>query len=182
MKLYLKWFFILIMVFVVVAVILQTFIVRVARVDTAEMWPGLGKGSWVVFKRHATVRRGDVIMFERDGRYSVRRVIALPGDRLEIKDHRPSVVGLPSKFEPLREVTVGPRKLTVERETLAGRSWELMNDQNRNMKDTPVRDVDGFYVFADNRDLAGDSRFYGAIKPADVRGVLWFKLTEGELP
>jgi signal peptidase I len=62
---------------------------RVA-VEGESMAPGLQPGDWVVAVRPRRVRRGDIVVVEdprTPGFELVKRVVALPGDWLEVADH-----------------------------------------------------------------------------------------------
>ena len=62
---------------------------RVA-VEGESMSPGLQPGDWVVAVRPLRVRRGDIVVVEdprTPGFELVKRVVALPGDWLEVADH-----------------------------------------------------------------------------------------------
>jgi signal peptidase I len=105
------------------------------------------------------VERGDVIVFDAlpdrnifDKVYFVKRVIAVGGDFLEIKDGKIKVNGV--------EVD----------ETYA--NLEGFEDE---IKTTIPEDC--YYVMGDNRSHSTDSRYFGPIKKSQIVGTIAFQLT-----
>ena len=95
---------------VVLAIILNSFVILSAIVPSDSMADTLEEGSLLVASRLAYVSsspsRGDVIIFshpEIDAKYVVKRVIATPGDTVEIKEGR---VYLNASDMPIEELYV----------------------------------------------------------------------------
>lgn len=127
---------------VLLAIILNSFILLSAIVPSVSMADTLEKGSLLVASRLAYLNdspeRGDIIIFshpEIDEKYVVKRVIAIPGDTVEIREGR---VYLNSSPSPLEEPYV-----------------KSFSDDS--MEELTVPD-DCYFVLGDNRCESFDSR------------------------
>ena len=135
--------------------VLRLVIYDVARMDNLDMWPTCGRGAWMLVNRRVEPKRGDLVIFQLPGKsLQVRRVMAVPGDRVAVRGGAPIVNGLaveqPAKSGARRDVAEQPQA--------------------------------GYFVMADNRDKAADSREYGPVAREHIRGVVQLFFTRGEGP
>ncbi len=137
------------------AVILRLTVVELARVKGSSMQPTLRTGQWLLVSRLdyrlGTPRRGDVVICHYPGRYMdrwklirqsfVKRVIALPGETVEIIEGVVHIGG-----EPLQEPYLDPARCRFRRSM-------------------PARTLgaDEYFVLGDNRDSSNDSRRIGPL-------------------
>ena len=154
------------------------------QIQGDDMLPTLVSGeSYLVYKHARDPDRGDLILFVTPGNgpITVRRVLGLPGDKIELKNQTVYVNGKPVQDEKQGELQMdaeGPltRKLDRYRESLpAGdRSFAIARDPQRHSKDQPIFVVPpaSYYVYADNRNHGRDSREYGPVPAANVRGIV----------
>jgi signal peptidase I len=100
-------------------------------------------------------RRGEIVVLKdpTDGAYCVKRVIALPGEVVYLKNGRLFVNGkeLPEPYLPMGVKTFTPEE--VQEETVA-------LGKNR------------YFVLGDNRNNSFDSRFYGPVSRENMLGVV----------
>lgn len=146
--------------------------------------------------RWADPARGDIVVCfsPEDGTRLVKRIVALPGDTVELRDDVLWLNGIRQTYTPLAPDAPGVRDLSVSgrasavfaREHLApadasaapttdpaGRSHAVMALPGRPALRTwgPVRVPAGHYwALGDNRDNSHDSRFYGPIPRAAIIG------------
>lgn len=99
-----------------------------------------------------SITRGDAVVCDLADMRVIKRVIALPGDRLEIKDGRVYINGtlLDEDYISPDTYTSGDMDITVG--------------------------SDEIFVMGDNRGVSLDSRKEGCIKYKDIKGKVIFKL------
>jgi signal peptidase I len=136
-------------------------------------------------------RRGDVVVFTvARGRYDdiypadqrpdlphdrfVKRIIGVPGDTVEVRDGQLSINGEPVAAlasETTFEDENG-RTLHVAREELPGRAHAILDDpgvSGPSLKSFQVPEG-RYFMMGDNRDWSNDSRRWGTVRLADLKG------------
>ena len=150
--------------------------------------------------------RGDVVVFtvaKRGGetlpadRYPelpteefVKRIIGIPGDRLEFREGRVWVNGEPVEPHPLAESFEDPDgiRLEVSEVSVGGRSFRVLDDPAISPTEPkPVTVPPGrYFMLWDNRDHSKDSRWWGTVDKADLKGpaifLYWSWNFKGEWP
>ncbi|MEO8605679.1 MAG: signal peptidase I [bacterium] len=155
------------------AALLRGFAVQAFKIPSASMMPTLligdhllidplsyglrlPWGGWLL--RWATPQPGDVIVFAspRDATQDfVKRVVAVAGERVEVRDKQVLVDGAPRDVDAAYFIE--------------GRSHVQSSDVRANFG--PVWVPPGqIFVLGDNRDQSIDSRFWGFVDVSDVRG------------
>ena len=166
----------------VLALIIRTFIVQAFKIPSGSMEDTLLIGDHLLVNkfiygmqipgvdgRFLSIRdpeRGDIVVFEfpEDRGQSfwkkrdfIKRVIGLPGDTVEIRDKKVFVNGQP---------LVTPEAVYKEGTIIAGGRDNL----------PPVKVPAGHYfVMGDNRDRSYDSRFWGFVSNAEIKGLAFIK-------
>ncbi len=142
--------------------------------------PGLRepeRGDIIVF---TVARRGnDTFPADRHPEYSreefVKRIVGLPGDRVEIQGNKVFVNGDEMDVEALPETFTDPngRELDVLRVAVDSKQYKILDDPNAYFRaPRPVTTVEEgrYLVLGDNRDHSKDSRVWGTVRKAEIKG------------
>jgi signal peptidase I len=142
--------------------------------------PGLRepeRGDIIVF---TVARRGnDTFPADRHPEYSreefVKRIVGLPGDRVEIQGSKVIVNGEEMDVEPLPETFTDPkgRELNMLRVRVDSRQYTVLDDPKAYFRaPRPVTTVEEgrYLVLGDNRDHSKDSRVWGTVRKAEIKG------------
>jgi signal peptidase I len=166
-----------IVVAVILALFVRTFVFQAFKIPTGSMKPNLLVGDHLlvnkfIFAPAATpierallptrdIRRGDIIVFkfpEEPDRDFIKRVIGLPGETLELKNQTVFINGAPL-VEPYAHFLFPP----------AAEGEEGSLDLRRRYG--PVTVPDGqLFMMGDNRDDSQDSRYWGFLPRSYVKG------------
>src|ERR1700674_3443253 len=154
---------------VVLAVILYfgiSFAVQTVHVEGLSMWATLDDNDYLIankidYRLHAP-QRGDIIILRPptdNSKDFIKRVIALPGEKLLIRD------GV---------VYINGHKLD---EPYLPEAWtQETNPQPWSLGDGAVVPQNEYFVMGDNRNRSQDSRFFGPITRDRIDGRAWFRI------
>ncbi|MDQ6685651.1 MAG: signal peptidase I [Pseudomonadota bacterium] len=123
--------------------------------------------------RLGTPQRGDVVTFSspRDGTRLIKRLIAVPGDVVEMRDERLLINGVEARYDGEREVAEpdgfgGTMPAVRQDEEVAGSrrvvQWLPAIRAMRSFGPVQVP-ADSFFFLGDNRDNSADSRYIGVV-------------------
>ena len=169
-----------ILVAVVLALFVRTFVFQAFKIPTGSMKPNLLVGDHLIVNKFIfapaasgierallpmrPIERGDIVVFkypEEPERDFIKRVIGLPGDTLELQNQTLLVNGQPLD-EPYAHYLFPPAA-----------DGQMEADVRR--KYGPVTVPDGHYfMMGDNRDDSQDSRFWGFLPASYVKGRVLF--------
>lgn len=176
-----------------VALILRFFVISAYQVSGSEMLPNLQSGDFILAYKlpygwpipfsqgqrlgwHPPHRGELVIMHHPQSKKTLyaRRVIALPGDRVEIRNHRLYVNNVPALYRKVDERRVRPATPapTILRESLLGTVHEVVRSQSSQAGHFSPQVVPPGHVFvlSDRRDSPEDSRTWGMIPETHMVG------------
>ncbi|ACC97584.1 Signal peptidase [Elusimicrobium minutum Pei191] len=150
----------------------------------------------VRFGQFRDIKKGDVIIFAfpsttkdqincggpQFGRDYVKRIIALPGDKVEIKGEQVFVNDIKQEHQSYEVFDATERYSfkNFEQQKEYQKKWEdmvLENYYGMLLRDQfgPVIVPEGHYfVMGDNRDYSCDSRFWGPVPRENIKGKVWF--------
>ena len=142
--------------------VVRTYYIRALRIPTGAMEPTLLAGDFLMANnfvfRMTNPRRGEIIIFRYPGNPSVdfiKRCVAVEGQRVEIRDKELYVEGV-RQVEPY-VIHIDPRVLPRE--------------ISRRDNFGPIVVPNGhIFMMGDNRDDSHDSRFWGPLAVAFVKG------------
>jgi signal peptidase I len=147
---------------ILLALVIRTVVVQAFKIPSGSMLPTLQIGDHILVNKFlywfTDVQRGDIIVFrfpQDEGRDFIKRVVALPGETVEIRG---------------KEVFVDRKPL---REPYATHLDRAVQDNPHSPRDNfgPVVVPPGqYFMMGDNRDYSMDSRFWGFLDAKKVRG------------
>jgi len=156
-----------------------------SRIPSGSMVPTLLVGDAILFKKgRSGITRGDVIVFEFPSDRStiyVKRVVALGGDTVEVRNGVVSINGVELEQTPIEGICPAedrpglenePTSCKLARESNGGRTYPIMFDYGRPASDEPRIRVPAntVFVLGDNRDNSYDSRRWGALPLDHIKG------------
>lgn len=192
-----------ILIAVLLALVVRTFVMTGYRVPTTTMAPSLYPGDFIFsFRLPFGLRlplseqklfvglpsRGDVVVFtfpEQPRTTYVKRVVGLPGDLIEIKKGHLSVNGKPVTYEKHSELPVDVSRISTDVELWTEKAEEgerkilrQKGGKDRNFGPISVPQ-DEVFLLGDNRDASDDSRYWGTVPVNRVEGrvfLIWLSL------
>ena len=176
----LREYFESIVIAVILALFIRTFVVQAFKIPTGSMEENLLIGDHLLVNKFVfaptatgierallpvgTIRRGDVIVFkypEEPERDFIKRVIGLPGETLELKAKKIFINGKPLD-EPYVHFLEEPRRNAELAEVTS-------SDVRENYGPVTVP-PNQYFMMGDNRDNSADSRYWGFMPRDYVKG------------
>lgn len=121
--------------------------------------------------------RGDIVVLysPHDEKRLIKRVIGIPGDRVEMKDHKLIINGIEASYAPIDASTLTGLDPDVNafEEVAQGRPHPILTTPSRpSLASFDVVNVpEGRYlVMGDNRDNSFDSRWFGFVDRVRILG------------
>jgi signal peptidase I len=147
---------------IVLALVIRAFIVQAFKIPSGSMLPTLQIGDHILVNKFVywftDPKRGDVVVFkfpQDEARDFIKRVVALPGEEVQVRAKRVLVNGKPIQ------------------ESYAVHLDHTTHDNPHSPRDNfgPIVVPPGqLFMMGDNRDYSMDSRFWGFLEVEKVRG------------
>jgi signal peptidase I len=183
---------------ILLALIVRSVFLTAYKVPTGSMQPALKPGDFIFTLRPAyglklpfssrrigahLPERGDLVVFSYPNQPQVsyvKRVVALPGDRVEIKGDRMIVNGRRLEYEQLKDVADNPNP----------DMFDIYSEKDSNHQRAVIFEKEGrgesknfgpmvvppgeIFLLGDNRDASDDSRYWGTVPMNQVVGRVLF--------
>ncbi|MBI4278024.1 MAG: signal peptidase I [Armatimonadetes bacterium] len=140
------------------SLVIITFVVQAFYIPSGSMEPSLQVGDRILVSKFTHrafgIRRGDIVVFRyplNPGKDFVKRVVALPGERVQLKDGVVLINGRPVQELYPTALPAGDRDCTSNYGPTAVQAGQL-------------------FVLGDNRCNSEDSRFFGFVPMPNVIG------------
>lgn len=129
----------------------------VYRVFSDSMYPFLDKGDYIISLKTNNINRGDIIVINRENKFLIKRIIAMPGERIDIDKN--GNVFINQKY--------------FHEGYVRNKSFNTLDIK------LPYKVIDdSYFVMGDKRDSSIDSRFksIGSIKSNEIKGKVILKI------
>lgn len=192
------------MITLVVGVILRLFVIAPYKIPTSTMMPALLSGDYVfVFKlpygaklpfmqkfgETKNLKRGDIVLFsytrDPDTKF-IKRVLGLPGDKIEYRDRELVINGQVLGYELLDSAQFATIRSSTDldfySETLKDNSsyTVIYNKDHKPEQLGPIVVPEGeVFLLGDHRDNSDDSRYWGMVPKKNLDGkviLVWFSV------
>lgn len=139
-------------VIIIASILISQFLFRISLTIGSSMEPTLSNGDLVLTQITDSPERYDIIVFKNENKYLIKRVIACPGETIQIMNNTIYINGSPIKDSVL---------VTMENYGVAEQEITLKEDE--------------YFVLGDNRNNSIDSRIFGPIKKDVILGKSFFQ-------
>ncbi|WP_413575636.1 signal peptidase I [Bdellovibrio sp. HCB290] len=184
------------------ALFVRSYLITAYKVPTGSMQPTLKPGDFIFSSRVAYgiqiplsdkkwrilfPSRGDVVVFNYSNQNdisNVKRVIGLPGDKIQIQNGRLILNDQPLEYAKVPDSRIdNPNQDLFEifEEKYQDMSWKVIFQKQFEAKDfgpivVPPEEV---FILGDNRDASDDSRYWGTVPASQIMGkvvLIWLSL------
>ena len=170
----------------------RSFIIEPFRIPSGSMIPTLLVGDFILVKKYEYGIRmpltntiifemdkpeyGDVIVFQYPENKSInyiKRVVALPGDKIE---YRNKTIFVNDRIYKLNQLTQNSQDLYddikefIMLENNGSREYMILNTNHRSNDFVYNVPSDSYFVLGDNRDNSNDSRYWGSVPKENLVG------------
>jgi signal peptidase I len=184
---YNRWYLYLVMIVVAVGYptnmsgTIREHVLQAFKIPTRSMAPAILPGDRVFLNkttyRLTSPQRGDVVVFiypDDRRKYYIKRLVALPGDSIEIRDSKVWINDQPLQYTKTspKEINFKAKKETayLEEQNHHQTYSIMMEDHNMDTMAKITVPHGHCFVLSDNRAHSRDSRHFGPVPLADVKG------------
>lgn len=142
-------------IFLLVVMVVNGFFFSFAQVDGISMQPTFCDNDAVIIKYVEEYERNDIVILEQDDLYLIKRIVAVPGDTLEVNS-----IGVYVNGELIEDYTSG--LLLTYTEFIIPEGY--------------------YYVLGDNRTRSEDSRVFGLKSEDNLLGIVVYRVSSQTCP
>lgn len=175
--------------------LLRSFLFEPFRVPTGSLEPTVNKGDFILSNKfvyglrlpvwgnkifaNGLPKNGDIAIFRTPidlKTWMVKRVIGVPGDKVDYVDKKLTVNGMPAKYtfiETTTDTNDGVNSWPVKsyEEELFGKKHKIfINDRYRGQDFHITVPENHYFMMGDNRDNSDDSRYWGFVAEENLEG------------
>jgi len=182
--------------------VLRSFLFEPFKVPTGSLEPTVMPGDFILSNKYTygvkmpvwgtelidmgKPKNGEIAIFRTpvdNKTWMVKRVIGVPGDKIDYVDKKFTVNGVPSNYKLLetsKDTNDGTRYWDVKiyEEEIFGAKHKIFINDKRFSSDFHITVPEGYYfMVGDNRDNSDDSRFWGFVPEHNFEGramLVWF--------
>ena len=174
----LREYFESIVIAVILALFIRTFVVQAFKIPTGSMENNLLIGDHLLVNKFVfgptplaigrallpvrNPRRGDIVVFkypDEPDRDFIKRVIGLPGETIELRNKKIYINGKPLDEPYVHFLTPPPSEFQ-----------EVTSSDLRETYPPATVPQDAYFVMGDNRDNSQDSRYWGFLPRGNIKG------------
>ena len=160
---------------VLLALVIRTFVVQAFKIPSGSMLPTLQIGDHILVSKFLyyfkPIQRGEIIVFkfpQDESRDFIKRVIGLPGETLEIRGKQILINGKP-----------------LDEPYAVYEDWSVPRLGDRERLGPILIPPDRLFMMGDNRDHSMDSRIWGFLDTQKVKGkafIVYFSVKSDDIP
>lgn len=145
---------------IVIVLLLFIFVVGIEQVVGPSMEPTLKQGNVIIVNkltyRLHEIQRNDVVIITKEDKHMVKRIVGLPGEKVEYKDNYVYVDGKKYKEKFIDGVN-------TDDFSISDLGYDVIPD-------------DMYLVLGDNREDSRDSRSFGLVEKENIIGKVWIRI------
>lgn len=145
---------------IVIVLLLFIFVVGIEQVVGPSMEPTLKQGNVIIVNkltyRLHEIQRNDVVIITKEDKHMVKRIVGLPGEKVEYKDNYVYVDGKKYKEKFIDGVN-------TDDFSISDLGYDVIPD-------------DMYLVLGDNRENSRDSRSFGLVEKENIIGKVWIRI------
>ncbi len=191
-----------------IVLVIRSFLVEPFQIPSSSMVPTLEVGDFILVNKFAygirlpVVRtkvidvgepaRGDVMVFfpPHERRYFIKRVVGLPGDRIDYIDNQLFVNGKQVSETLQAQLPAAEPSFALYQESVGDANYQIRKELNPQFMVTRrgvIVPQGHYYMMGDNRNNSADSRVWGPVPEANIVGkafAIWMHWESflGDLP
>ena len=178
----------------IIVLITRVFIIEPFVIPSGSMKPTLLIGDFIfvnkfiytikipIIEKNINIskpKRGDVIIFKQKETYFIKRIIGLPGDKIEYKNKKLYINKIQIKHKYTGEIIKNTNSFNFEEIIDSKTIYNIYYNKNYKFNNYKHNNIEvpkfSYFVLGDNRDNSDDSRYWGFVKEKNIIGKAFIK-------